>query len=61
LTTLVTKVTHPDGTSVTFTYNPYGQMLTHTDGKGQRIRYKYDKAIRLTALVNENKSTYSFA
>ncbi|MBG6128314.1 RHS repeat-associated protein [Pseudomonas sp. BG2dil] len=78
----VIKVTHPDGTSETFTYNPYGQVLTHTDGKGQttrllrtarglpssrqdakgqRIRYEYDKAIRLTALVNENNATYSFA
>ncbi len=36
-------------------------MLSHTDGKGQRVRYEYDKAIRLTALVNENNATYSFA
>ena len=76
------KVSHPDGTSETFTYNPYGQVLSHTDGKGQttrllrtarglpssrqdakgqRIRYEYDKAIRLTALVNENNATYRFA
>ncbi|HGY9622564.1 TPA: type IV secretion protein Rhs, partial [Pseudomonas putida] len=66
----------------TFTYNVYGQVLSHTDGKGQtsrlmrtarglpssrqdakgqRVRYEYDKAIRLTALVNENSATYSFA
>ncbi|MGO0113145.1 hypothetical protein, partial [Pseudomonas putida] len=59
-----------------------GQVLSHTDGKGQttrlmrtarglpssrqdakgqRVRYEYDKAIRLTALVNENNATYSFA
>ncbi|EKT4525060.1 RHS repeat protein, partial [Pseudomonas putida] len=78
----VLKITHPDGTSETFTYNVYGQVLSHTDGKGQttrllrtarglpssrqdakgqRIRYEYDKAIRLTALVNENNATYSFA
>jgi YD repeat-containing protein len=78
----VVKVSHPDGTSETFTYNPYGQVLSHTDGKGQttrllrtarglpssrqdakgqRIRYEYDKAIRLTALVNENNATYRFA
>jgi RHS repeat-associated protein len=31
------------------------------DAKGQQIRYEYDKAIRLTALVNENNATYSFA
>ncbi len=65
-----------------FTYNVYGQVLSHADGKGQitrlqrtarglpssrqdakgqQIRYEYDKAIRLTALVNENNATYSFA
>ncbi len=31
------------------------------DAKGQRVRYEYDKAIRLTALVNENNATHSFA
>ena len=31
------------------------------DAKGQRIRYDYDKAIRLTALVNENNAAYEFA
>ncbi|KRA97220.1 hypothetical protein ASD91_27840 [Pseudomonas sp. Root68] len=31
------------------------------DAKGQRIRYEYDPAIRLTALINENNATYQFA
>jgi YD repeat-containing protein len=31
------------------------------DAKGQRIRYEYDKAIHLTALVNENNAAYQFA
>ncbi|WAC00434.1 DUF6531 domain-containing protein [Pseudomonas putida] len=78
----VVKIDHPDGTAETFTYNPYGQVLTHTDGKGQttrllrtarglpssrqdakgqQVRYEYDKAIRLTALVNENSMPYRFA
>ncbi|WP_241151391.1 YD repeat-containing protein, partial [Pseudomonas viridiflava] len=29
--------------------------------KGQSIAYEYDKAIRLTALVNENNASYRFA
>ncbi|MFJ4434016.1 RHS repeat-associated core domain-containing protein, partial [Pseudomonas sp. NPDC089395] len=78
----VLRIHHPDGSSESFTYNVYGQVLSHSDGKGQttrllrtarglpssrqdakgqRIRYEYDKAIRLTALVNENNATYSFA
>ncbi len=78
----VTRIIHPDGTMERFTYNVHGQVLSHTDGKGQtvqlmrtgrglpssrqdakgqRVRYEYDKAIRLTALVNENNATYSFA
>ena len=78
----VVRIIHPDGTKESFSYNVYGQVLSHTDGKGQttrlmrtarglpssredakgqRVRYEYDKAIRLTALVNENNATYSFA
>ncbi|UXH42316.1 RHS domain-containing protein [Pseudomonas promysalinigenes] len=78
----VVRIIHPDGTNETFGYNVYGQVVSHTDGKGQttrlmrtarglpssredakgqRVRYEYDKAIRLTALVNENNATYSFA
>ncbi|WDY60601.1 RHS domain-containing protein [Pseudomonas sp. PSKL.D1] len=76
------RISHPDGTAETFSYNVYGQVLSHTDGKGQttrllrtarglpssrqdakgqRVRYEYDKAIRLTALVNENNAAYRFA
>jgi len=71
-----------DGSAESFTYNALGQVLTHTDGKGQttsllhtarglpssrqdakgqRIRYEYDPAIRLTALINENNAAYQFA
>ncbi|WP_085679622.1 MULTISPECIES: RHS repeat-associated core domain-containing protein [unclassified Pseudomonas] len=78
----VVRIIHPDGTKETFSYNVYGQVLSHTDGKGQttrlmrtarglpssredakgqRVRYEYDKAIRLTALVNENNAAYRFA
>ncbi len=78
----VLRIDHPDGTAETFTYNTLGQVLTHTDGKGQTtrlqrtsrglpssrqdakgewVRYEYDKALRLTALVNENSAAYRFA
>ncbi|WP_054905676.1 DUF6531 domain-containing protein [Pseudomonas sp. NBRC 111144] len=78
----VLRINHPDGTAETFTYNTLGQVLKHTDGKGQTtylqrtsrglpssrqdakgewIRYEYDKALRLTALVNENGAAYRFA
>ncbi|WDY57004.1 RHS repeat-associated core domain-containing protein [Pseudomonas sp. PSKL.D1] len=78
----VLRIDHPDGTAEAFTYNALGQVLTHTDGKGQTtrlqrtsrglpgsrqdangewVRYEYDHAQRLTALVNENHATYRFA
>ncbi|MBA1188051.1 type IV secretion protein Rhs [Pseudomonas entomophila] len=78
----VLRIAHPDGSKETFTYNALGQVLTHTDGKGQTtclqrtarglpsarqdangewVRYEYDKALRLTALVNENNASYRFA
>ncbi|MCY1448343.1 hypothetical protein D9M71_650030 [compost metagenome] len=31
-------IKHPDGTAETFIYNTLGQVLTHTDGKGQATR-----------------------
>jgi len=34
----VLRITHPDGTKETFSYNAYGQVLSHTDGKGQTTR-----------------------
>ncbi|BBH44889.1 hypothetical protein KU43P_13660 [Pseudomonas sp. KU43P] len=78
----VLRINHPDGSAETFTYNDLGQVLSHTDGKGQItrlqrtsrglpsyrqdaegafVRYEYDKALRLTALVNENHASYRFA
>ncbi|MGE7989475.1 RHS repeat-associated core domain-containing protein [Pseudomonas sp. NPDC089554] len=78
----VMSIQHSDGTAESFTYNTLGQVLSHTDGKGQTIRlqrtsrglpssrqdakgqwvrYEYDKALRLTALVNENSAAYRFA
>ena len=38
-----------------------GLPSSRQDAKGQWIRYEYDKAIRLTALVNENSAAYRFA
>ncbi|MEB3437095.1 sugar-binding protein [Pseudomonas sp. A2] len=37
-----------------------GLPSSRQDAKGQRVRYEYDKAQRLTALFNENNATYSF-
>jgi YD repeat-containing protein len=38
-----------------------GLPASRQDAKGQRISYEYDKALRLTALVNENNAAYRFA
>jgi YD repeat-containing protein len=38
-----------------------GLPSSRQDAKGQRIRYEYDQAIRLTALVKENNAAYQFA
>ncbi len=32
------RINHPDGTAETFTYNTLGQVLSHTDGRGQTTR-----------------------
>ncbi|HBM63959.1 MAG TPA: sugar-binding protein [Pseudomonas sp.] len=32
------RINHPDGTTETFTYNVYGQVLSHTYVKGQTTR-----------------------
>ncbi|MGE9840296.1 type IV secretion protein Rhs, partial [Pseudomonas sp. UM16] len=34
----VLRVNHPDGSAESFTYNVYGQVLSHADGKGQITR-----------------------
>ncbi|POA17589.1 type IV secretion protein Rhs, partial [Pseudomonas sp. FW300-N1A1] len=34
----VLRIQHPDGSAESFTYNALGQVLTHTDGKGQTTR-----------------------
>ena len=38
-----------------------GLPSSRQDAKGQQVRYEYDKAVRLTALVNENSMPYRFA
>nr|WP_234697503.1 RHS repeat domain-containing protein [Pseudomonas syringae] len=32
------RINHPDGTSENFTYNALGQVVSHTNGKGQITR-----------------------
>ncbi|MEL7941795.1 type IV secretion protein Rhs, partial [Pseudomonas delhiensis] len=78
----VLAIEHADGSREAFSYNALGQLLGHTDGKGQStrlirtarglpqsrqdakgqiVRYEYDRALRLAALVNENGAAYRFA
>jgi RHS repeat-associated protein len=56
-------LTHTDGKGQTtrLLRTARGLPSSRQDAKGQRIRYEYDKAIRLTALVNENNAAYQFA
>ncbi len=56
-------LTHTDGKGQTtrLLRTARGLPSSRQDAKGQRIRYDYDKAIRLTALVNENNAAYEFA
>ncbi|MBD8708745.1 RHS domain-containing protein [Pseudomonas sp. CFBP 13711] len=56
-------LTHTDGKGQTtrLLRTARGLPSSRQDAKGQRIRYEYDKAIRLTALVNENNAAYEFA
>jgi RHS repeat-associated protein len=56
-------LTHTDGKGQTtrLLRTARGLPSSRQDAKGQRIRYEYDKGIRLTALVNENNAAYEFA
>ncbi|WP_442962299.1 MULTISPECIES: RHS repeat domain-containing protein [unclassified Pseudomonas] len=56
-------LTHTDGKGQTtrLLRTARGLPSSRQDAKGQRIRYEYDRAIRLTALVNENNAAYQFA
>jgi len=56
-------LTHTDGKGQTtrLLRTARGLPSSRQDAKGQQIRYEYDKAIRLTALVNENNAAYQFA
>ncbi|WP_205901216.1 DUF6531 domain-containing protein, partial [Pseudomonas viridiflava] len=56
-------LTHTDGKGQTtrLMRNARGLPTRRQDAKGQSIAYEYDKAIRLTALVNENNASYRFA
>ncbi|SEK57365.1 RHS repeat-associated core domain-containing protein [Pseudomonas agarici] len=56
-------LTHTDGKGQTtrLLRTARGLPASRQDAKGQRISYEYDKAIRLTALVNENNAAYRFS
>nr|WP_256658686.1 RHS repeat-associated core domain-containing protein [Pseudomonas sp. LP_7_YM] len=55
-------LTHTDGKGQTtrLLRTARGLPSSRQDAKGQHIRYEYDNAIRLTALVNENNAAYQF-
>jgi len=56
-------LTHADGKGQTtrLLRTARGLPSSRQDAKGQRIRYEYDQAIRLIALINENNAAYQFA
>ncbi|GEM_PF-2797414 len=62
----LTHINAPGGVRVHLHYeHPLGRLtdvkrIVDQHAKGQWIRYEYDKAIRLTALVNENSAAYRF-
>ncbi len=50
----------PDGTTLTYTYNKVGNLLTYTD-PGGTVGYTYNKVNLLTTLVEPNGATYTYA
>ncbi|MBS4769970.1 DNRLRE domain-containing protein [Carnobacteriaceae bacterium zg-ZUI240] len=48
----VTRVIYPDETSVSYTYDKIGNILTFTDALGQTTTYEYLPSGRLVAVVN---------
>ncbi|MCI3943271.1 type IV secretion protein Rhs [Pseudomonas syringae] len=56
-------LTHTNGKDQTthLSRNARGLPTRRQDPKGLMVAYQYDKAMRLTALTNENDATYTFA
>ena len=53
--------TDADKRTTSVTRNARGLSVERKDAKSQRVRYHYDQALRLAALVNENGAAYRFA
>jgi RHS repeat-associated protein len=51
-----TRITYPDGKTVTYTYEPDGRMKTVTDWLGKQTVYNYDSAGRLDTAQYPNGS-----
>jgi RHS repeat-associated protein len=49
---LVHRVVDPDGVTVTFEHDAYGQVVAATDGTGSTHRYEWDAAGNLVAVVS---------
>ncbi|MEN4825192.1 RHS repeat-associated core domain-containing protein [Pseudomonas sp. P39-UII1] len=56
-------LSHTDGKGQTtrLLRTGHGLPSLRSDPKGGMVRYEYDKALRLTALINENNASYRFA
>jgi len=57
----VLSLQHPDGTQEHFTYNALGQVLTHTDGKGQTTRLQRNSRGLPTRRQDASGHTVSYA
>ena len=57
------RLTDPDAGTVTSTYNAWGELLTHTDGKGDATTTAYDNLGRIVAREysgGDDSETYSY-
>jgi RHS repeat-associated protein len=59
-TELVTKVAYPDGTNESFTYNSFGEPLTHTRKNGKTENFTYDSTGLLQTEQDAAGNTTSF-
>lgn len=53
----IIQITYPDNSSESFSYDTYGQVLTHQLKNGNYVHYKYDTPGLLSAKTNPTDST----
>jgi RHS repeat-associated protein len=54
------KVTYPDNTSISFTYNFRNQRTSETDQLDRKTTYEYDNAGQLTKIIRPNQTELTF-